>query len=126
VQAAERRPQKGTIRVTTALDEATYATLVSKAFKRLLAALDSQDPDVLEAESTGDMVTITAPANGQKVVVNTQRAVKQLWVAGQGLGIHFDYDAATDTWLDDKGKGKELFAWVAECVAAISGLRLPL
>ena len=109
-----------------ALDEATYSALVSKVFKRLLAGLDSQDPDILEADGTGDMVTITAAASGQKVIVNTQRAVKQLWVAGQGQGIHFDYDAASDTWRDDKAKGKELYAWVSECVAAISGQKLTL
>ncbi len=109
-----------------AFDESAYAAQVSKAFKRLLAALDTVDPDLLEADSTGDMVTITAPSSGQKVVVNTQRAVKQLWVAGQGQGIHFDFDLATGTWKDDKGKGKELFAWVGECVAAISGQRLQL
>ena len=106
------------------LDETAYAQQVSKAFKRLMAALDSVDPDLLESESTGDMVTVTAPANGQKVIVNTQRAVKQLWVAGGGQGIHFDFDLASATWQDDKGKGKELFAWVAECVQAISGQQL--
>jgi CyaY protein len=104
-----------------ALDESAYALQVSKVFKRLVAALDTVDPDILETESTGDMVTILAPANGQKVVVNTQRAVKQLWVAGQGQGIHFDFDPASGEWKDDKGKGKELFAWVGACVAAISG-----
>lgn len=108
------------------LDEATYQAQVAKVFKRLLAGLDAVDPDVLEAESTGDMVTVTAPPSGQKVVVNTQRAVKQLWVAGQGQGLHFDFDPATGQWKDDKGKGKELFAWVADCVAAISGQRLAL
>lgn len=107
-----------------ALDESAYALQVSRAFKRLMAKLDTIDPDVLETESTGDMVTMLAPASGQKVVVNTQRAVKQLWVAGQGQGIHFDFDAATGEWKDDKGKGKELFAWVSSCVAAISGQTL--
>jgi CyaY protein len=106
-----------------AIDDAAYAVQVAKVFKRLLAALDAVDPDLLEADGTGDMVTILAPANGQKVVVNTQRAVHQMWVAGQGQGIHFDFDLATGAWNDDKGKGKELYAWVADCVFAISGQR---
>ncbi len=107
-----------------ALDETTYAAQVARVFKRMLAALDTVDPDLLEAESTGDMVTIVAPQSGQKVVVNTQRAVKQLWVAGQGQGIHFDFDEGTASWRDDKAKGKELFAWVSDCVFALSGQRL--
>ena len=102
------------------LDESTYQTQVSQAFKRLVKACDAADPDVLEADSTGDMVTITATKSGEKVIVNTQRAVKQIWVAGRGAGIHFSLEA-DGQWRDDKGKGLELHAWVKECVQAASG-----
>lgn len=104
------------------MDEKLYSTLVAAMFKRMLKALDEADPDALDADSTGDMVTITGGKSGQKVVVNTQRAVHQIWVAGKSQGIHFSYDGAK--WLDDKGKGLELFAWVAECVEAASGVKV--
>lgn len=103
------------------LDEARYQQLVSQAFKKIVAAADALDPDNLEADSTGDMITLTAPRSGTKVVVNTQRAVKQIWVAGKSQGIHFNWDEASGTWRDDKGKGLELFAFVAECVEDASG-----
>jgi CyaY protein len=105
------------------MDEATYNQRVAAVFKRLLATLDRVDPDVLEAESTGDMLTITA-SSGEKCIVNTQRAVRQLWVAGKGQGIHFDYEAASGAWRDDKGRGLELFAHVADVLRDISGQRL--
>lgn len=107
------------------LDDATYNTLVADVFKRLLKGLDAVDPDALDADSTGDMVTITGHT-GQKVVVNTQRAVRQLWVAGKGAGIHFDFDSTSARWMDDKGKGLELFAWVSQCVEAASGQSVAL
>lgn len=100
------------------LDEATYSGLVSSVFKRLVAAADQIDPDLLDCDSTGDMVTFTSSA-GSKVVVNTQRAVTQIWVAGKSQGIHFSWDGSK--WLDDKGKGLELLAWVSECVEAACG-----
>ncbi|MBN1203659.1 MAG: iron donor protein CyaY [Myxococcaceae bacterium] len=106
------------------MDEARYNQLVSAAFKRMLAAADTLDPDVLEAESTGDMLTLTTPSR-EKCVVNTQRAVRQIWVAGKGQGIHFSYDDATGTWKDDKGKGLELFSFVADVVRAMSGADFP-
>lgn len=106
------------------MDEAGYNAQVSQVFKRLLKALDEVDPDVLEADATGDMVTITVPKSGEKVVVNTQRAVHQIWVAGAGHGIHFSFDGAK--WLDDKGKGLELLAWVKSCVEKASGQSLAL
>ena len=102
------------------MDEATYNQLISAAFKRIIAAADELDPDVLEAESTGDMVTLTA-ASREKCIVNTQRAVRQIWVAGRGQGIHFTYDAATHSWKDDKGRGLELLAFVADVVRELTG-----
>ena len=102
------------------MDEARYNQFAAAAFKRILAAADVIDPDILEADSTGDMVTLTASSR-EKCIINTQRAVRQIWVAGQGQGIHFDYDAATGTWKDDKGKGLELFSFVAEVVRELSG-----
>jgi CyaY protein len=107
------------------MDEARYNQLVAAAFKRLLAAADAIDPDVLEAESTGDMLTLTSRSR-EKCVINTQRAVKQIWVAGKGQGIHFSYDEATGTWRDDKGKGLELFAFVGDVVRELTGESLNL
>ena len=106
------------------MDETRYNQLVATAFQGLLRALDKVDPDLLDADSTGDMVTVTS-ASGQKVVVNTQRATRQIWVAGKGLGLHFSFE--TDgRWMDDKGKGIELFGFVADAVEAVSGVRLEL
>lgn len=108
------------------MDEATYHARVGALFKKLIAAVDDADPDRLDADSTGDMVTITAVATGEKVVVNTQRAVWQIWVAGKGLGVHFSYDEASGRWLDDKGKGLELLAWIVDCVRSASGVTLSI
>lgn len=105
------------------LDEAVYSQLATASFRRILDAVDRADPDKLDAESTGDMVTITSSA-GDKCVVNTQRAVHQIWVAGKGQGIHFSYDEASGQWRDDKGKGYELFSFVADVVREISGEEL--
>ena len=71
------------------------------------------------------MVTLTAPSK-EKCIVNTQRAVRQIWVAGQGEGIHFSYDEQTGRWLDDKGRGLELFAFVKRVVRALTGEDLKL
>ena len=107
------------------MDDVAYSQAVAQIFKRLVKACDAVDPDRLEADATGDMVTITASKSGEKVIVNTQRAVQQVWVAGKGEGVHFSL-AADGRWLDDKGKGLELLAWVSECVEAATGERLAL
>lgn len=107
------------------MDAALYASSVSSFFKKLVAAADAVDPDLLECDATGDMVTMTATKSGAKIIVNTQRAVWQVWVAGKGEGVHFTR-ADDGRWLDDKGKGLELGAWVKECVKDASGVELKL
>ena len=109
----------------TGMDPAGYAASISSFFKRLVGAVDAADPDVVECDATGDMVTITAPKSGAKVIVNTQRAVWQIWVAGKGEGVHFSR-ADDGRWMDDKGKGLELGAWVVECVRDASGVTITL
>lgn len=104
------------------MDDSHYSQLVSQLFKRLVKAADMVDPDQLEADSTGDMITFTA-RSGEKVIVNTQRAVHQVWVAGGGEGVHFSL-AADGHWLDDKGRGLELVTWVCQCVKSASGVSL--
>jgi CyaY protein len=101
------------------MNDSEYTVAVAQVFKRLVKAIDGVDPDVLEADSTGDMVTMTA-RSGEKVIVNTQRAVHQIWVAGKGMGVHFSREG-DGRWMDDKGKGLELLAWVADCVQTASG-----
>ncbi|MGV3624209.1 MAG: iron donor protein CyaY [Archangium sp.] len=105
--------------------EAAYAASVASFFKKLVNAVDASDPDLVECDSTGDMVTITAPKSGAKVIINTQRAVSQIWVAGKGEGVHFSRNA-DGRWFDDKNKGLELGAWVTECVRDASGVTLSL
>lgn len=107
------------------LDEPTYDALVSQAFKRILAAADRVDPDALEADGTADMLILTS-RTGEKCVVNTQRAVRQVWVAGGGEGIHFSWDAAASQWRDDKGRGLELLSFVDRVVEEMSGEKLGL
>ena len=101
------------------LDESTYNQKVAEAFRRILDAADQYDPDVLEAESTGDMVTLTA-ASGEKCIINTQRAVRQIWVAGRGEGIHFSWDESRSAWMDDKGRGLEHHAFVSDVVRSMT------
>ena len=107
------------------LAEPLYDGLVAQAFRRILHAVDEVDPDRLEADATADMITLTSHT-GEKCIINTQRAVRQIWVAGGGEGIHFSFDDASQTWRDDKGKGLELLSFVDGVVAQMSGEKLGL
>ena len=107
------------------MDEARYLQLVDRVFKALQDAFDEVDPDVVDAYAAGDVLTLTF-ADRSKCVINTQRPTRQVWLAARSRAWHFSLDEPSGKWLDDKGRGDELFATVRAVVRDSAGLDVPL
>ena len=107
------------------LDESAYLHLVDAAFKRIQDALEPVDPDDVDAYAAGDVLTLTF-RDRSKCVLNTQRSTRQIWLAARAKAWHFSRDEATGRWLDDKGRGDELFATVRAIVRDASGVDVAL
>jgi CyaY protein len=103
------------------MDVPEYQKLADKAFRRIERALADIDPDDVDCELAGDVLTLTFKG-GAKCVINTQRPTRQIWLAATSRAWHFTYDPATERWMDDKGQGTELFALVGESVKKASGI----
>ena len=97
------------------LDEPTYLRLADEAFARIEAGFEEVDPDVVDCERAGDVLTLTF-ANGKRCVVNTQRPVRQMWLAANARAWHFGWDEGSRRWLDDKATGDDLFGVLARIV----------
>jgi CyaY protein len=97
------------------MQESTYLALAEDAFRAIGDALDAVDPDLVDCESTGDVVTLTF-SGGRKCVVNTQRPTRQIWLAANARAWHFSWDEASRRWLDDKGSGDDLFAILSRVI----------
>ncbi len=106
------------------MDERSYEQRVADTFRRLLDLFEDIDPLVADVETSGDVVRIDLPG-GKRVVLNTQRPVRQIWLAGGQSAWHFDYDEPGRRWLDDKGRG-ELFAILSRTIQELGGPPLPL
>jgi iron donor protein CyaY len=96
------------------MEEKDYRLLVKDVYARVENAFESVDPDVAEVE-TG-MGTVTILSSKGKTILSTQPSVRQLWlaVAALGVALHFNWDAEKKQWFDDKGEGRELFAYLTE------------
>jgi CyaY protein len=103
------------------MDERAYQHLADETFKKLEDALKDVDPDDVDVERAGDVLTLTFKS-GARCVVNTQRPTRQVWLAANARAWHFSYDDAKKSWLDDKGQGLELFATVRGIVKTSSGI----
>ncbi len=89
------------------MDESAYERLAAAAWKRVLDVFEDVDPEDADVDVAGDVIRIGLRGGG-RVVLNTQRPARQLWLAGGQSAWHFSYDEASARWLDDKGRG-ELF-----------------
>jgi CyaY protein len=107
------------------MDESEYQKLADAVFRRIEDGLKDVDPDVVDLDRAGDVVTLTFAGPRQiRCVVNTQRPVRQIWLAANARAWHFSLDATTGRWLDDKGMGVELFAQVAAIVREHGGIEV--
>ena len=105
------------------MQEDQYLKLVDQTFRRILDAFDDVDAELADVESGGDVITISF-ANGKRCVINTQRPVQQIWLAGGQQAWHFNYDAKEQRWLDDKGSGAELLATLSHVAQEVGQMRL--
>jgi len=103
------------------MDESTYQKLADAAFRAIGDAFEDVDPELVDCESAGDVVTLTL-RGGSKCVVNTQRPTRQIWLAASARAWHFSWDEASRRWMDDKGRGDELFATIARIVKEGAGV----
>jgi CyaY protein len=102
------------------MDESTYQRLADAAFRTIGDAFENVDPELVDCESAGDVVTLTL-RGGKRCVVNTQRPARQIWLAANARAWHFSYEPGGGRWMDDKGQGDELFATIARIVKESTG-----
>ncbi|MFO0679247.1 MAG: iron donor protein CyaY [Polyangiaceae bacterium] len=105
------------------MDERTYQKLADVVLRKVDDAFKDVDADVVDCERAGDVITLTF-ANGKRCVLNTQRPTRQMWLAANARGWHFQYDEAKSLWLDDKSGRDELFATLAGIVKEQASLDL--
>jgi CyaY protein len=96
--------------------ESEYEALAYPELGRLVRALDSLELDSFEAELAGDILTIEF-REGERFVVNSHRAARQIWMAANRNAWHFDWLPERSAWIAQKS-GDELWATVERMLGA--------
>ena len=104
------------------IDEATFDDLADGTLRALDRALN--DVDGVEADLESGILTIEFP-DGERFVVNSHRAARQIWMAARANAWHFDVERATRRWTAKKN-GDELWACVEREVGQKLGQPLVL
>lgn len=97
--------------------EAPFEQLIEQTLRAIEDALDATGVDV-DTRRSGPVLTIEFD-DDSRIVINSQEAMSELWVACRAGGFHFRREAGV--WVDSRGSG-ELFAclsrWVSEQAAS--------
>jgi CyaY protein len=102
-------------RSTTSFTERAEAFLA-----RLESAVDDLADDVdIDVLRAGNVLTF-AFENGHRIVVNTQEAASEIWVAARSGGFHYRWDDGTARWLDTRSRD-DLVATLARLIEAETG-----
>ncbi len=97
----------------------TQSTAFTGRAERLLAHLESGidrvaddlDIDVLRS---GNVITLTFE-NGHRIVVNSQEAAQEIWLAARSGGFHYRWDDAAEAWNDTRS-GEDLRVVLARLI----------
>jgi CyaY protein len=105
------------------MDEASFDTAARAELQRIEDALADVDPDDVEI-SASDGVLRLELRDGTKIVINSHRAARQIWMAAVATAWHFD-PGADGRWRAAK-TGEELRATVTRLVSSHAGVALAL
>ncbi len=101
------------------MDEREFLAKADQCLQRVAKWLEDLDPDEVDYATADGSVTVEFPG-GSRFILSRQSATRQMWLAAGAHGYHYDYDAALDSWVDDKD-AHVLYARLAEAISAQIG-----
>ncbi len=108
------------------MGEHEFLDLAESTLDKIEAALDSlNDEDLLDVECkrSGNVLEIEFIYNGSKIIVNSQAAMQEMWVAAKSGGFHYKHDGGK--WFNTRDKS-ELFASLSKLVSEQAGTTVKL
>ncbi len=105
------------------MTEATNNQMYAETLEQLEELLDNCDADI-DYDTVSDILTIEFE-DSSKIIINYQSANGQLWLAARSGGFHYDYDAETGSWMNDRN-GVEFFAQLSELATEQAGGKISL
>lgn len=86
------------------------------------AAANDADADI-ECSRSGNVLEIECIDNGSKVIVNSQSAMQEIWIAARSGGFHYRHQDGH--WLNTRD-GSEMFSALSRVLSEQAGVTLQL
>jgi CyaY protein len=108
---------------TTTLEESTYRKLLDDTYARVDRAFEEVDPDLAEVTVAQGALTIVFEEK-TRFMLTPQPSPRQLWVAFRDRAWHFDWNAASAAWMDDRGLGIDLRRLIEDTTRDVVGVAI--
>jgi len=82
------------------MDESRFNQMADELLVAIEDAIDETELDI-DFETSGGILTLSFE-NGNKIIINRQAPLRQIWVATRSGGFHFNFDEASGQWQEDK------------------------
>lgn len=107
------------------MDEATFDHVAATEMNAIEDAFAEVDPDQVEVEVSDGVLRLDL-RDGTKIVINSHRAARQIWMAAISTAWHFDPPANADNkWVAAKS-GEELRQTLRDLLHKRIGLAVTL
>lgn len=101
------------------ISEQDYEARALPELRALVDALDELELGGVECELSSDILTIEL-SGGNRYVVNSHRAARQIWMAAERNAWHFDWEEERAAWIAKK-TGDELWSTLSRVLSAKLG-----
>ena len=107
------------------MDEAKFEKMAHEELRDLEEKLIDVDPDDIEVTSSDGVLTLEL-RDGVRVVINSHRAARQIWMAAVASAWKFSYDAERQRWGTEGQKSLEFRETLRTLIEDRIGLQLAL
>ena len=102
-------------------DRTTFADRVEALLSTLEASIDRLSDDFdIDALRAGNVLTLTFE-NKHRIIINSQEAAEEIWIAARSGGFHFRWEDATNFWKDTRS-GADLRVALARLIEIETGV----
>jgi CyaY protein len=106
------------------MDEATFEHTAHEELQAIEEAFADVDPDQVEVEVSDGVLRLDL-RDGTRIVINSHRAARQIWMAAISTAWHFDPQPSGGKWIASK-TGEELHATLQRLLRDRIGIELTL
>ncbi|HWO19983.1 MAG TPA: iron donor protein CyaY [Kofleriaceae bacterium] len=106
------------------MDDAEFDHAAREELRHIEDAFADVDPDLVDVSSSDGVLRLEL-RDGTRIVINSHRAARQIWMAAVASAWHFDPGVAAGAWRAPR-TGEELRPTLAKLVRERIGLEVAL